>query len=157
MRENKSVRERLEQNRKHFRMVFERLKEQDKRYVAGLLALRVGHGGVSRVAEVVGLERDGVSRGKAEVENGLEGRPVDRQRLPGSGRKTIEKKVPKSSRRSKKYCRPNERSTKCPTKIRSTEFAQDGPPDRERVSGDSGDIGPRPGQSEVGGPEENEK
>jgi hypothetical protein len=92
----------LEQNRKQFRAVFGRLKEQDKRHVAGLIALLVGHGGVSWVAEVVGLERDCVSRGKAEVENGLEGRPVDRQRLPGGGRKTIEKKVLKSSRRSKK-------------------------------------------------------
>jgi hypothetical protein len=102
MREDKSPKERLEQNRKHFRTVFERLKEQDKRHVAGLIALLVGHGGVSGVAEVVGLERDCVSRGKAEVENGLEGRPVDRQRLPGGGRKTLEKKVPKSSKRSKK-------------------------------------------------------
>jgi hypothetical protein len=102
MRKDKSPRERLEQNRKQFRTVFGRLKEQDKRHVAGLIALLVGHGGVSWVAEVVGLERDCVSRGKAEVENGLEGRPVDRQRLPGGGRKPLEKKVPKSSRSSKK-------------------------------------------------------
>ena len=102
MRENKSPRERLEQNRQHFRTVFGRLKEQEKRHVAGLLALLVGHGGVSWVAEVVGLERDCVSRGKAEVENGLEERPVDRQRLPGGGRKPLEKKVLKSCRRSKK-------------------------------------------------------
>jgi len=98
MREEK---ERLEQRREQCRAVLGRLKEQDKRHVAGLLALLVGHGGVSWVAEVVGLERDCVSRGKAEVENGLEGRPVDRQRLPGGGRKPLEKKVTKSSGRLK--------------------------------------------------------
>jgi hypothetical protein len=99
MREEK---ERLEQRREQCRAVLGRLKEQDKRHVAGLLALLVGHGGVTWVAEVVGLERDCVSRGKAEVENGLEGRPVDRQRLPGGGRKPLEKKVAKSRKNSKR-------------------------------------------------------
>jgi hypothetical protein len=102
MQSGQSARERLEQSREACRGVFERLKEQDKRHVAGLLALLFGHGGVSWVAEVVGLERDCVSRGKAEVENGFEGRPVDRQRLPGGGRKPIEKKVPKLLRSSKR-------------------------------------------------------
>jgi len=94
--------ERLKQSREYCRAVFGRLKEQDKRHVAGLIALLVGHGGVSWVAEAVGLERDCVSRGKAEVENGLVGRPVNRQRLPGGGRKPLEKKVLKPSRRSRK-------------------------------------------------------
>ena len=102
MREQQTARERLEQHREHCRAVLGRLKEQDKRLMAGLLALLVGHGGVSWVAEVVGLERDCVSRGKAEVENGLEDRPVDRQRLPGGGRKPLEKKVPKPSKRSRR-------------------------------------------------------
>lgn len=94
----RNEKERLERNREQCRTVFARLNEQDKRHVAGLLALLVGHGGVTWVAEAVGLERDCVSRGKAEVENGLEGRPADRQRLPGGGRKPLEKKVPKSSK-----------------------------------------------------------
>lgn len=102
MRERKSTKERLEQSRDQCRAVFGRLKEQEKRQVAGLLALLVGHGGIEWVADVAGLQRSCVSRGKAEVESGLEGRPVDRQRLPGGGRKPIEKKVPKSSRRSRK-------------------------------------------------------
>ncbi len=102
MREEK---ERLERRRKQCRTVFERLNEQDKRHVAGLLAILAGHGGVTWVAEVVGLERDCVSRGKAEVESGLEGRPTGRQRLPGGGRKPLEKKGPKSSKRSKKSSR----------------------------------------------------
>ena len=99
MREEK---ERLNQCREQCRAVLGRLNEQDKRHVAGLLAILAGYGGVSWVAEVVGLERDCVSRGKAEVENGLEGRPVDRQRLPGGGRKPLEKKRPKSSNTLKK-------------------------------------------------------
>lgn len=102
MRKNNTSKEQLEQRREQCRAVFARLKEQEKRHVAGLLALLVGHGGVEWVAEAVGLQRDCVSRGKAEVENGLEGRPVDRQRLPGGGRKPLEKKVPKSSKPLKK-------------------------------------------------------
>jgi hypothetical protein len=82
MVEKVSAKDRLADNEQHCRKVFSRLKEQDKRHVAGLLALLVGHGGVSWVADAVGLERDCVSRGKAEVENGLVGRPVDRQSLP---------------------------------------------------------------------------
>ena len=95
-----SVKDRLERGRSHCRIVFGRLREQDKRHVAGLLALLIGHGGVSWVADVVGLERDCVSRGKAEVAQGLADRPVDRQRLPGGGRKPLEKKVPRSPKRS---------------------------------------------------------
>jgi hypothetical protein len=95
------------------RTVFERLDEQERRQVAGLLALLAGNGGIEWVADAVGLDRSCVSRGKAEVENACDGRPVDRQRLPGGGRKPLEKKVPKSSKRSKKSspkkqvgCRP---------------------------------------------------
>ena len=109
----REMKERLYQCSELCRTVFERLNEQDRRHVAGLFAIFVGHGGVSWVAEAVGLERDCVSRGKEEVENGLEGRPIDRQRLPGGGRKPLEKKVPKSSKRLKKplpkkqeACRP---------------------------------------------------
>jgi len=102
MQSEKSPKKQLEQHCEQCRAVFARLKEQDKRHVAGLLALLVGHGGVSWVAQTVGLERDCVSRGKAEVENGLAGRPIDRQRLPGGGRKPLEKKVPKSSGGSRK-------------------------------------------------------
>jgi len=113
----REVKERLYQYSELCRVVFERLGEQDKRHVAGLLAILFGHGGVSGVAEAVGLERCCVSRGKEEVENGLKGRPVDRQRLPGGGRKPLEKKVPKSSKRLKKplpkkqgVCRPENES-----------------------------------------------
>ena len=95
------MKDRLECGRAYCRVVFGRLREQDKRHVAGLLALLVGHGGVSWVADVVGLERDCVSRGKAEVAGGLVGRPLDRQRLPGGGRKPLEKKVPRPSGRSR--------------------------------------------------------
>jgi hypothetical protein len=90
-----SSKDRFAQNASPCRLVFSRLKEQDKRHVAGLLALLAGHGGVSWVAESVGMARDCVSRGQAEVEKGLEGRPTDRQRLPGGGRKPLSKKVPK--------------------------------------------------------------
>jgi hypothetical protein len=102
MSEHISPKDRLTQHEQHCRTVFSRLKEQDRRHVAGLLALLAGHGGVTWVANAVGLERDCVSRGKAEVENGLAGRPADRQRLPGGGRKPLEKKSPEVVQRFEK-------------------------------------------------------
>ncbi len=120
MRKNNASKEQLEQRREQCRAVFARLKEQEKRHVAGLLALLVGHGGVEWVAEAVGLQRDCVSRGKAEVENGLEGRPTGRQRLPGGGRKPLEKKAPKSLKSSKKSS-PKKREARRPEKENSSD------------------------------------
>lgn len=113
MRRNEILKKQLVNHQSNCRALFERLGEQERRQVAGLLALLAGNGGIEWVAEAVGLDRSCVSRGKAEVENGLQGRPRDRQRLPGGGRKPLEKKGPKSSKHSKKSsprkqeaCRP---------------------------------------------------
>lgn len=102
MPRNAMLKDQLKKHRDQCRALFDRLNEQERRQVAGLLALLAGNGGIEWVADAIGLDRSCVSRGKAEVENGCEGRPRDRQRLSGGGRKPLEKKVPKSSKRSKK-------------------------------------------------------
>ncbi|MCP4679525.1 MAG: hypothetical protein GY854_29355 [Deltaproteobacteria bacterium] len=75
------------------------LDEQQRRLFAGLESLKWGHGGDRKVADLLGIDVSTVARGRrALLEEDVE---VDRVRKPGGGRKTVEKKRPKSSRRSK--------------------------------------------------------
>lgn len=75
------------------------LDEQQRRLYAGLESLRLGHGGDSRLAELTGLDVHTIAKGRTELLQ----RDVhlDRIRRPGAGRPALEKKLPKSSRRSK--------------------------------------------------------
>jgi hypothetical protein len=75
------------------------LDEQQRRLFAGLESLKWGHGGDRKVAELLGLDVSTVARGRrALLEGDVE---VDRTRKPGGGRKPVEKKRPRSSRKSK--------------------------------------------------------
>jgi len=80
----------------HYQMnvFFSRLDEQQRRWYAALEAQRLGHGGATLVSQITGTHMDTIRRGREELENDLEGRPVDRVRLPGGGRKCIEEKTP---------------------------------------------------------------
>ena len=87
--------------------LFGKLDEQNRRHVAGLIALTLGHGGVCFVAELTGLDRPCtintvVSRGKHELLDNLSDCPSGRQRKPGAGRRFLDKKVRTSSNASKK-------------------------------------------------------
>lgn len=66
------------------------LDERQRRLYAGLEALRLGHGGDRRVAEVTGLNVHTVARGRQE----LLAQEVDRERVrkAGAGRVAVEKK-----------------------------------------------------------------
>lgn len=75
-------------------LVLSRLDEQQRRWVAGREALRRGHGGIERVAEITGLHPETIRRGRDELAGGLADRPCDRVRLPGGGRPRVEKKIP---------------------------------------------------------------
>ena len=70
---------------------FSRLDEQQKRWYAALEAERFGHGGQKLVSQITGLSIPTVQRGRAEMDKDLAERPTDRIRLPGGGRKTVEK------------------------------------------------------------------
>ena len=80
----------------HHRMnvFFIRLDEQQRRWYAALEAQRLGHGGATLVSQITGIHADTIRRGLRELEEDLEGRPVDRVRLPGGGRKRIEEQTP---------------------------------------------------------------
>ena len=80
-------------------LFFSLLDEKQRRLYAGLEALKTGRGGDSQMAEFLGLDAGTVARGRQELlEQDVE---VDRARRTGGGRKSVEKKRPRSSRTSK--------------------------------------------------------
>ena len=76
------------------------LDERQRRLYAGLESLRLGHGGDRRLAELTGLDVHTIAKGRAELLR--RDVQLDRIRRPGAGRPPLEKKRPKSSRRSRK-------------------------------------------------------
>jgi len=70
------------------------LDEQQRRLFAGLESLRLGRGGDSRLAALLGLDVHTVAHGRRQLleQHALSGRV----RQPGAGRKPTEKKRPKS-------------------------------------------------------------
>jgi hypothetical protein len=71
------------------------LDERRRRWFAGLLALRQGHGGIRAVAQITGLSRTTIGRGIRELQSGV-GTAGPRVRRPGGGRPALEKKRPRS-------------------------------------------------------------
>jgi hypothetical protein len=82
---------------RHHRMnlFLSRLNEQEKRWYAALEAERLGHGGQKLVSQITGLSLPTIQRGRSELDQELADRPENRVRLPGGGRKRVEKKSPK--------------------------------------------------------------
>ena len=77
-------------------LLLSRLDEQQRRWYAAIEAGKVGHGGATLMAKVTGLSVETIRRGRHELEAGLSGRPADRTRKAGGGRKRVEKKGPLS-------------------------------------------------------------
>jgi hypothetical protein len=76
-------------------LLLSRLDEQQRRWVAAREAMRLGHGGFQRIAEITGLHPETIRRGRDELDNELRDRPTDHVRLPGGGRPPVEKKIPR--------------------------------------------------------------
>lgn len=75
------------------------LDERQRRLFAALESLRLGWGGDQTVARATGMDPHTIAKGRHELlERDLQ---LDRLRRPGGGRKTVEKKRPKSSPKSK--------------------------------------------------------
>ncbi len=68
---------------RHLNLLLSRLDEQQRRWVAAREAVRLGHGGFQRIAEITGLHPETIRRGRDELEDELRNRPADRVRLPG--------------------------------------------------------------------------
>ena len=74
-------------------LLLSRLDEQQRRWVAGREAKRLGHGGITQVAEITGLHPETIRRGRDELDEDLLDRPTEQVRLPGGGRPRVEKKT----------------------------------------------------------------
>ncbi|MEM9484188.1 MAG: transposase [Cyanobacteria bacterium P01_F01_bin.116] len=70
-----------------------RLNEQQRRWYAAIEAKRLGHGGIKRLSQITGLDVNTIRRGRDELSENLQGRPVSRVRVAGGGRKPLEKKA----------------------------------------------------------------
>ena len=76
-------------------LFFATLNERQRRLYAGLESLRVGHGGDRRLAALTGLDVHTVARGRQELlAQDIE---LERIRMAGAGRVSVEKKRRKSS------------------------------------------------------------
>jgi hypothetical protein len=75
------------------------LDERQRRLFAGIEALQFGHGAESWIADLLGIHRQTVAKGRQQL---LDGDVLfDRVRRKGAGRPPVEKKAPKSSRKSR--------------------------------------------------------
>lgn len=75
--------------------LLDRLKEQQRRWVAAREAMNLGHGGFARIALITGLHPETIRRGRDELNNVLADRPADSIRRAGGGRPRAEKKMPR--------------------------------------------------------------
>ena len=76
------------------------LDEKQRRLYAGLEAMKIGHGGDRQIAELLGLHPDTVAKGRRELlDRDVE---IEKTRRKGGGRKPLEKKRRRSSRKSKR-------------------------------------------------------
>lgn len=83
----------------HVPLVFARLDENQRRWVAGLLSEVLGRGGTKQVADLAGIDPKTVRQGRIDLDTNLAEYPDDgRVRRPGGGRPLIEKKSPPSNR-----------------------------------------------------------
>jgi hypothetical protein len=71
------------------------LDEKSRRLFAGLLARQHGRGGIQRLAEITGLSRNTIRRGRREIACANRA-ATGRIRRPGGGRQRVEKKIPAS-------------------------------------------------------------
>ena len=80
-------------------LFFSLLNEKQRRLYAGLEAHRIGYGGDKKIAELFGLDSHTVAKGRKELfSSGFE---IEGIRKKGGGRKPVEKKLQKSSKKSK--------------------------------------------------------
>lgn len=76
----------------HARVVCEHLNEKHRRWVVGLLAEVIGWGGTQQIAQATGIDPKTIRQGRLDLQQGIEGYPVDRVRRAGGGRPPLKKK-----------------------------------------------------------------
>ncbi len=84
----------VQTDHRQLNLLVSRLDEQQRRWVVGREAQRLGHGGIKQLAEITGLHPETICRGREELAAELVDRPTSRVRQPGGGRPRVEKKIP---------------------------------------------------------------
>jgi len=69
--------------------------ERSRRLVVGFLARLYGHGGITLLARITGLDRNTIARGRRELDQ-ADPLPPGRVRRPGAGPKPVEVRRPES-------------------------------------------------------------
>ena len=82
-------------------LFFSLLDEKQRRLYAGLEAYKLGHGGDSQIAKILGLDVHTVSKGRRELFS--QNVTTDRIRQKGAGRKPMEKKFRRSPKKFEDY------------------------------------------------------
>lgn len=80
-----------QQQHHQLNLLMSRLDEQQRRWLAAVEATKLGHGGTQRLKEITGLDINTIRRGRRELDAELATRPVERIRVSGGGRKSVEK------------------------------------------------------------------
>lgn len=75
-----------------FHVVLPLLNERQTRLVMGAASRMLGHGGIVAVSRMSGLDQGRISRGRKQVESGVE--DTTRVRAPGAGRKRLSESQP---------------------------------------------------------------
>ncbi|MCX6045897.1 MAG: transposase [Chloroflexi bacterium] len=75
----------------HLNIVMSQLNERQRRWLAALEAERCGRGGETYIAEITGLDRKTIRRGRRELSENLTGVVLNRVRHVGAGRPRVAK------------------------------------------------------------------
>jgi hypothetical protein len=83
-----------EQFHRELKVFLATLTQEQRRLYAAVEANRIGRGGVRTVAETTGLCQPTIARGRRQLADLLEGKPLKKERKPVKGRPRIEEKYP---------------------------------------------------------------
>lgn len=72
-------------------LLVSQLNEQQRRWFVALEAREKGFGGIRLMSQITGMDEKTIHRGQEELEQGLAGRPADRVRVPGGGRRLLKR------------------------------------------------------------------
>jgi hypothetical protein len=79
----------------HMQKFYNTLSEKDQRRFAAFEAQRLGHGGITYIAELLGCSTKTISRGIEELNQLLDDPAAGRIRRQGAGRKKVSRQTPK--------------------------------------------------------------
>jgi transposase len=83
-----------EQHRRELQAFLATLNHQQRRLYAAVESNRIGRGGVRKVADLTGLGRPTIARGRRQLADLLQGKPLENENKPGKGRPRTEETYP---------------------------------------------------------------